>query len=100
MLVHTPFPSQNRPCVGSDTHAGAATGSSWPAEMFEQVPRLVVRLHALQASVQAVSQQTPSTQLPDAQSVMLPQAWPLLLLHRWLALQAWLAWQVSSGVPG
>jgi hypothetical protein len=42
-----------------------------------QVPALPDRLHDLQALVQVVSQQTPSTQCPEAQAASLvPQAEP------------------------
>jgi hypothetical protein len=67
--------------VESETQAGAATGSSLPEGMFEQVPALPVTLQALQLSVQSVLQQTPSAQWPVAQSVNVPQPWPRLALQ-------------------
>jgi hypothetical protein len=67
--------------------------------MFEQVPTLPVTLHALQLSVQSVSQQKPSAQWPVAQSVKVPQLWPTLALQTWFALHACPELHESSAVP-
>src|SRR5207253_1078222 len=45
-----------------------------------QVPRLFGRLHAEHWPVQAVPQQTPSTQKPDRHWVDAVQAWPLAIV--------------------
>jgi hypothetical protein len=62
-----------------EAHTGAG---SWPYRgMFVQVPALVVRLHAMQLPAQAVSQQTPSMQLPEPQAEVAPQVWPFAALQ-------------------
>jgi hypothetical protein len=48
---------------------GTVTRGAVPLGMFEQVPTLLDRLQLWQPSVQALSQQTPSTQNPLVQSV-------------------------------
>src|SRR5437016_536050 len=96
---HRPLPSHARPCIGSDTHAGAPIGSSTPTLMLEHTPRDPFRLHALQVSVQSVLQHTPSAQCPLAQSENVAHASPARVLHFWLASHAWSAAQVSSGEP-
>ena len=66
-FMQVPLPSHWRGCSSIETQA-LSIGSSSPTAMFEQVPRLPERLQALHAVVQALSQQTPSLQLPLAQS--------------------------------
>jgi hypothetical protein len=51
-----------------------------PAETGEQVPTLPARSQASQAPPHAVLQQTPSTQLPEAQALAAEQAPPLVFL--------------------
>ena len=99
VLVQLPAPSHCRPWSGSETQAGTPTGSSSPDGTNEQVPRLLARLHCLHLSLQAVSQQTPSAQLPLAQSAGKVQACPIRFLHFCVASQAWSEGQVSSGKP-
>src|SRR5688572_28479202 len=99
MLLQFPLPSQNRPCSGSDTHAGAPTGSSSPDGTNEHVPRFAARLHCLHLSLHPVSQQTPSTQLPVAHSLNRLHACPSRFLHCCAASHAWSEGQVSSGSP-
>src|SRR5262245_49427142 len=93
--VQTPMPSQKREST-SDTQVG---GSSRPFGTGAQVPRLATRLHCWQVPLQAVLQQTPSAQLPLAQSLNVVQLRPSSDLHCWLASQAWSVGQVSSGEP-
>jgi hypothetical protein len=59
-----------------------------PAATNEQTPGAAGVLHDLQLSVQAVLQQTPSTQNPVAQSAAQPQAAPFALCAPPSGLQA------------
>jgi hypothetical protein len=75
-----PCPSQvpSSPQVAtSDLGHVAVEGGALPAGTKLQTPGAPGLLHALHVSAQAVSQQTPSTQKPLAQSPAHPQAWPL-----------------------
>jgi hypothetical protein len=74
VLPHTPLPGQ-RPW-GSVTLAGTLV----------HVPMLPERLQAVQVPVQAVAQQTPSTQKPLAHSWFDRQATPFALTGRQLPL--------------
>lgn len=60
-------------------HSDGARGGS-PAATNVQVPGAEIVLHALHVSVQALLQQTPSTQKPLAQSPLQPQAVPFVFL--------------------
>jgi hypothetical protein len=72
-----PAPSQvpSVPQPGAPVSAHWASGS-WPDGTLLQVPALPDSAHDLQSPVQAVPQQTPCWQKPDAQSVAAPQAAP------------------------
>ena len=86
-----PCPSQvpSRPHVAtSDLGHVAAEGGGLPAGTKLQTPGAPGMLQALHASVQAVSQQTPSTQNPLAQSPAHPQAWPFGFLSPASPVQA------------
>jgi hypothetical protein len=69
---HAPAPLHVPPQVPVPAHSLAG---SLPALMFVQVPTLPVRLHALQASVHAAAQQTPSAQKPLAHWFAPVHAW-------------------------
>jgi hypothetical protein len=77
-----PFPSQvpSRPQdEGGLTGQTLATDGATPAATNEQTPGAEGVLQDLQVSVQALVQQTPSTQKPLVQSALQPQAAPLVL---------------------
>ena len=81
-----------------------------PAATKEQTPGAEGVLHDLQVSVQALLQQTPSTQKALVQSVSQPQAAPLVLrappspqdlpsgpaVHLPLPAPPWLLWQPAT----
>ncbi len=70
----------SRPQVGTSLFGHVADErGDWPAGTKLQVPGAEVVLQDLQVSVQALLQQTPSTQNPLAQSALQPQAVPFVL---------------------
>jgi hypothetical protein len=79
-LRHAPCPSHvpSVPQVATFdfAHVAAERGGR-PAGTNEHVPIEPGTSHRLQVSPHAVSQQTPSTQNPDWQSVLHPHGWPL-----------------------
>jgi hypothetical protein len=90
-LRQAPAPSQvpSRPQVdGSDAGQVAAVRGFPPAGTNEQIPCAPAVLQDLHVSVQALLQQTPSTQNPLPQSPSHPQAAPLAPLILLVPLQA------------
>jgi hypothetical protein len=82
-LRQAPLPSQVPSSPHVDTSAaGHAVGwrGALPAGTKEQMPGAPCTSHDLQASVQALLQQTPSTQKPLPQSALQPHASPFILL--------------------
>jgi hypothetical protein len=72
-------PSQvpSRPQVLAAAAGHCPAGATVPAGIGVQVPVVVVRLHATQVPAQALLQQTPWAQNPDAHSVPAPQVAPM-----------------------
>jgi hypothetical protein len=68
-------PSNPQVAASARRQASGERGSA-PLGTNEQVPGASGRLHTLHVSVHPVSQQTPSTQKPLAQSAAQAQAWP------------------------
>jgi hypothetical protein len=81
--LHAPTPSHD-----CDAPEQVPT-SSWPAVTFEQVPTVPVRLQAWHVVVQALLQQTPSTQLPLKHSTVLAQPSPISFLQTPMPSQDW-----------
>jgi hypothetical protein len=95
-LRQAPAPSHvpSRPQVdGSEAGQTLALRGAPPAGTNAQVPGAPAVLHDLHVSVQAVLQQTPSTQNPLAQSPAHPQAAPLAPVILLVPLQA------TTGAP-
>jgi len=89
-LWQAPAPSQvlSVPQLGApwSAHCDGTTGA-WPAGMFEQVPSLPLSAHDLQALPQAVPQQTPCSQKPDAHSPVVAHGVPGGFLPQLIAVQ-------------
>jgi hypothetical protein len=81
-LRHDPAPSHlpSVPPVDAGCAAQPLRGSVAPAGTVEQLPIADGSAHVLHGPLQALSQQTPSTQNPLAQAAATLQAWPLLLV--------------------
>lgn len=92
--LQTPAPSQRL----VPAHAFAGLGSGCPDGMFEQVPSVAARLHAMHAVAHAVLQQTPSAQLPLTQSVGSRQVCPLVVLQAPAPLHAFGAMQATAAL--
>ena len=71
-------PSRPQPLAAEATHVLAVRGLP-PGWMPMHMPADSSAVQVMQPSVQAVLQQTPSTQKPLAQSAAQAQAWPLIL---------------------
>jgi hypothetical protein len=83
-FLHSPLPSQA-------TSAPVHVPSSWPEGTLEQMPTFPATLQAWHGVLQAVLQQTPSTQLSVTQSAEAAQLWPLIFLQTPKPSQALLA---------
>ncbi len=81
-LAQPPRPSQTpvTPHVEGSVRAQIARGSARPAATDEQVPARSLWLQLTQAPVQALLQQTPSTQKPDAHWLASVQLVPVICL--------------------
>jgi hypothetical protein len=78
-LRQPPLPSQVPSCPHVDgSSATHSERGSVPGSAFLHVPRLLVAAQVWQLPLHAVSQQTPSTQKPLAQSPVTTQAVPLV----------------------
>ena len=77
-LRQCPCPSHvpSRPQVDAGVAAQADRSSGTPFATKEQMPGALAALQVLHVSVQALLQQTPSTQKPLWQSPAQPHAWP------------------------
>jgi hypothetical protein len=77
-LAHAPAPSQTpvRPHVATDCGGHSLRAGACPCGTARQNPTWPLTLQLKQVPVQADSQQTPSTQLLDAQASFAPQGWP------------------------
>jgi hypothetical protein len=69
-----------------------------PSGTFEQIPIVPGIAHDLHAPVQAVAQQTPWAQLPEAHSVPFAHSAPFVFLPQELPLQTVPATQFASTV--
>jgi hypothetical protein len=80
-LRHWPWPSQvpSSPQVDTAEAAQVPDGSVAPLATKEQTPGAPWSLQVLHVPVQALLQQTPSTQKPLWQSPAHPQVWPFAL---------------------
>ncbi len=72
------MPSRPQDVAGLCGQTPATVGAT-PAATNEQTPGAEAVLHDLQVSVQALLQQTPSTQKPLVQSASQPQSAPLVM---------------------
>jgi hypothetical protein len=85
VLVPSQAPPQLEPSLWQ---AGRPPLGAEPAGLAVQVPIALAWLQAAHWPVQAVSQQTPSTQKPEVHWLAPPQAWPFPSLDtHWLAEQ-------------
>jgi hypothetical protein len=108
-LAQAPNPSQVPfvPHVADPSSLQRPRGSGEPRSMGQQVPSRPLRLHELQAPVQATLQHTPSAQCSEAHSLFALQAAPLIFLpqlpltHLW-PLTHWLSvahWAKQEPAP-
>ena len=74
------------------------SSGSWPAGTLVQAPALPARPQDLQVPVQAVAQQAPWAQIPELQSVSVPQLAPIGFLPQLPLLQVLGAMQSASAV--
>ena len=90
------FPSVPQLAVPWSAHVPAGSGP--PAETLVQIPIVFESAHDLQAPVQAVAQQTPWAQLPEAHSLLSEQKAPLVFLPQEFPLQTLPGVQLASVV--
>ena len=100
-LLLPQLPPSGVPQVASPLQLGVvpphSPAGSVPTGMLVHVPTVPIRLQATQVVTQVVSQQTPSTQLPEMHSAPMPQVSPLALTHVEPPSHTWVPMHSSSG---